>query len=231
MPDNDVTLTATWTKNTYTFSVSEYFNTAGADTSFNKGTTGGSVIIKDSEGNLKETFSYGDIVYLHVTEQPGYDILGWYSKVSDTVVTNTVTGGSGVYTYVIPASNSSLAVKFAIQKYTLTLNVETLNGAENAVGGRTEGAGNYYFGTTIEITATANTGFSFVGWYKDGSFVSKDASITTDSMIEAGLTYTAKFDKTVNEYTLKGIDKLKKLGFIFVFNTARNFEMTEECID
>ncbi len=40
-----------------------------------------------------------------------------------------------------------------------------------------------------------------------------------------------KGDKTVNEYTLNGIEKLKKLGFIFVFNTARNFEMTEECID
>ena len=38
-------------------------------------------------------------------------------------------------------------------------------------------------------------------------------------------------DKKVSEYTLNGIAKLRSLGFLFVINTARNFESSASLID
>lgn len=38
-------------------------------------------------------------------------------------------------------------------------------------------------------------------------------------------------DKKVSEYTKNGINKLRKLGFLFVINTARNFEATKDLMD
>ncbi len=38
-------------------------------------------------------------------------------------------------------------------------------------------------------------------------------------------------DKKVSEYTINGINRLKELGFLFVINTARNYESSVELMD
>ena len=41
-------------------------------------------------------------------------------------------------------------------------------------GGMVDGAGTYYFGTSSELTATANEGYTFINWTEDGEEVSTD---------------------------------------------------------
>jgi uncharacterized protein (TIGR02145 family)/uncharacterized repeat protein (TIGR02543 family) len=47
-----------------------------------------------------------------------------------------------------------------------------------AAGGTASGGGTYSVGTTCTLTATANSGYTFINWAFDGSVVSTDASIT-----------------------------------------------------
>lgn len=64
-------------------------------------------------------------------------------------------------------------------------------------------------GNDYTLTATAATGYRFVGWYKDGEQVSTEASYTVNA--KAAADYTAKFVKTYKVSVLlgEGIDLIK----------------------
>ena len=71
--------------------------------------------------------------------------------------------------------------------------VISLNVGKNGAGTVT-GGGNLTIGDSATVVATANTGYVFEGWYKNGTKVSSDASYTFT--VEADTTLTANFTST-----------------------------------
>ena len=108
-----------------------------------------------------------------------YQFTGWYEndvKVSDDAkYTFTVTG------------NRSLVAKF--EKITYT--VET--SASPAEGGTTSGDGSYAFESEATVTAVANAGYEFAGWFENDAKVSDDAKYTFT--VTGNRNLVAKFEK------------------------------------
>ena len=74
--------------------------------------------------------------------------------------------------------------------------------AEPAEGGLVDGAGTYEYGQTATLTASANTGFTFINWTLNGVEVSTDATYTFT--VEADGDYVANF--SINSYTITYMD-------------------------
>ena len=70
--------------------------------------------------------------------------------------------------------------------------------ADPTAGGTVTGGGTYTDGKTATLTATANSGYMFSGWYKDGIKVSSNKSYTFT--VTESVTLTAKFEK--DSYTV-----------------------------
>ena len=169
---------------TYTFSgwTPELVSVTGAATytaTYNKTYVEYTVTFKNEDGSVISTgtYHYGD----HVTvpaepEKDGnaeytYVFAGWTPTVSDVIRDATYTA-------------TFTAVK---NKYTLTLavNDETMG---QILGAET---GEYEYGTELTITATANTGYKFVGWADDETLPAERTVTITDNV-----TLTANFEKS-----------------------------------
>ena len=70
--------------------------------------------------------------------------------------------------------------------------------ANPSVGGTVTGAGQYYESTNCTLTATANEGYTFTKWTKNGAEVSTDATITFT--VSSNANYVAVF--TLNNYAI-----------------------------
>lgn len=95
---------------------------------------------------------------------------------SEYIFTNWTENGTQVstnasYSFTV-TSNRNLVANF-----TYSPNVFTVTAVANPTnGGNVSGAGNYEAGQTCTLTASANTGFTFVNWTENGSQVSTNAS-------------------------------------------------------
>ena len=81
---------------------------------------------------------------------------------------------------------------FSLNSYAITAT------ANPTTGGTVTGAGTYDHGTTATLTATANTGYTFVNWTKDGAVVSTNA--TYSFTVLEGAAYVANF--SLNSYAI-----------------------------
>ena len=88
------------------------------------------------------------------------------------------------FTY-MPASNDPVAIAV---------------NANPAEGGTVTGAGIYDLGTTATLTATANEGYTFTNWTKNGVAVSTNANYSFTVNAASAGTYVANF--TINSYTV-----------------------------
>ena len=77
--------------------------------------------------------------------------------------------------------------------YTVTATVET--------GGTVSGGGEVAEGESITLTATANDGYTFAGWYDGDTKVCDTAEFVIEN-VTADKTYTAKFTKNAVSYTI-----------------------------
>ncbi len=77
--------------------------------------------------------------------------------------------------------------------YTVTATVET--------GGTVSGGGEVAEGESITLTATANDGYTFDGWYDGNTKVCDTAEFVIEN-VTADKTYTAKFTKNAVSYTI-----------------------------
>ena len=68
--------------------------------------------------------------------------------------------------------------------------------------GTVEGAGEYTFGASVTLTATANKGYKFIGWYENGSLVCETAEYTFTAKADREL--TAKFEKITYSVAVDG---------------------------
>ena len=72
----------------------------------------------------------------------------------------------------IRVTSSTVSVTTATDTYTITTS------ASPAAGGTTSGGGSYARDTTVTVTATPNSGYSFVSWMENGTVVSTSAGYT-----------------------------------------------------
>ena len=137
------------------------------------------------------------------TAGTGYKFVGWYdstgNKVADTMLIND--GATISYT---TTDNATYYARFETA-YTVNFAAQTKQAdgsfKTNTVGGKVSVASvTDVDGITASSTATANSGYKFLGWYdKDGNQLSTDAtySATTTSATN-GVTYYARFEIVYN---------------------------------
>jgi|GEM_PF-2095505 len=169
---------------TYTFSgwTPELVSVTGAATytaTYNKTYVEYTVTFKNEDGSVISTGTYHYGEHVTVPAEPEKDgnaeytyvFAGWTPTVSDVIRDATYTA-------------TFTAVK---NKYTLTLavNDETMG---QILGAET---GEYEYGTELTITATANTGYKFVGWADDETLPAERTVTITDNV-----TLTANFEKS-----------------------------------
>ena len=154
-------------------------------------------------GRYKYVDAPGMPISSTATAGTGYKFVGWYDsdgkKVADNMLTNngatisyTTTGNATYYA----RFETAYTVNFAAQTKQADGSFKT-----NTVGGKVSVASvTDVDGITASSTATANSGYKFLGWYdKDGNQLSTDAtySATTTSATN-GVTYYARFEIVYN---------------------------------
>ncbi|MDR1209924.1 MAG: S-layer homology domain-containing protein [Clostridiales bacterium] len=100
------------------------------------------------------------------------------------IVTATIADGAGTglnYT-------QDFTIIIAPVQYTVTVSAGT--------GGSVSGGGTLVSGTTAAVRASANTGYTFAGWYENGSLVSSSATysfaVNADRSLQARFTQTSE---------------------------------------
>ena len=125
------------------------------------------------------TYDIGAEATLTATPDTGYKFVGWYD--GETKVSENAT-----FTFTV-AADCAYTAKFEKIEYTVDVTVDPTE------GGTATGAGTVEHGTEVTLTATANTGYKFAGWFNGETKVSENATFTFTA--EADCAYTAKFEK------------------------------------
>lgn len=130
------------------------------------------------------TYVYGSEVTVVATPAAGYTFQGWYEN--DELVSDELSYSLEVF------DNHDFTAKFGLNQYAVNTS------AVPAEGGSTTGDGVYDYGTVVTVTATANTGYTFAGWYNGNEKVSDEAEFPV--VVTQNLHLTAKFE--CNQYSV-----------------------------
>ena len=126
------------------------------------------------------TFNYGTSVLLTATPAAGYSFTGWTGDATGTSNSLTITMNS----------NKNITANFALTPAdTYTLNVTSSLGGTAVKNPNQAGYAN---GTSVQVTATPNTGYSFSGWSGDATGTTNPLPVTmnSDKNIVANFTLT-----------------------------------------
>jgi len=148
-------------------------------------------ISSNGEGNASQsgsgTYDYGSSPTISATPASGYSFSHWVGNgVSDINASSTtvdMTEDRNITSYFIP---------IPLEKYLLIIS------SEPPAGGITSGANQYNENTEANISATAQNGYSFIGW-SGGTFASANEA-NTNIIVDQDLNITAHF--SINSYTL-----------------------------
>ena len=154
------------------FSLNSYQITASANPA-----AGGTVTGAD-------TYNYGTSATLTATENTGYTFVNWTCNEVEVSTEPT-------YTFTVTESASYVA-NFSLNSYQVTVS------ANPAAGGTVDGEGTYDYGATATLTATANTGYTFVNWSENGNVVSTAPVYTF--VVDEDASYVANFE--INSYQI-----------------------------
>lgn len=122
------------------------------------------------------TYEEGSVVTLTAVPNPGYTFDRWNDGSTQNPRTVTVN------------SSMSFTAYFTHNYYTITVNANPSN------AGTVSGGGAYYYGDYATLTATAYSGYEFVGW-SDGSIENPHQVLVTGNA-----TYTATFSSSGSTY-------------------------------
>ena len=109
-------------------------------------------------------YEEGQICTVTATVNAGYTFTNWTEN--GNVVSNNAN-----YSFTV-TGNRNLIANFTINTYTVSVT------ANPSVGGTVTGGGSYTYGQTCTITASVSSGYTFINWTENGSYVSSDASYT-----------------------------------------------------
>ena len=110
------------------------------------------------------SYNYGQICTLTATANTGYVFEKWTKN-------GTQISTEATYSFTVTESASYVA-HFQLQNYTINVSANPAN------GGNVTGGGSYSFGQSCTVTATANTGYTFIRWTENGNQVSTNANYT-----------------------------------------------------
>ena len=140
------------------------------------------------QGASSAVYTEGQSCTVVATANSGYNFTNW--KENGTVVSTNAS-----YTFTV-TGNRTLVANFSAtpppQQYTISVSANPSN------GGTVSGGGTFTQGATCTLTATANTGYTFVNWTKNGNVVSTNA--TYSFTVNASGAYVANF--TLNSYNI-----------------------------
>ena len=130
----------------------------------------------------------GSTVNITATPNAGYTFVNW------TEGTN-ILSTNAAYSFTIEG-NRTLVANFTVTivNYTVTLS------SFPVAGGTTTGGGSYVSGSSVTITATPATGYTFMYWTEGTNVVSTDASYIFT--ITSNRTFVASFTETIINYTV-----------------------------
>jgi hypothetical protein len=134
------------------------------------------------------TYPYGSSATLSATPAAHYHFVQWNDGNTDNPRTVTVT------------QDASYTAHFGIDTFLLTAS------ANDASYGTVSGGGSYPYNTTVTLTATANTGHTFMQW--SDSVTQNPRSVT----LTENLSLTAIF--TVNDYTVSVVSSNTAMGSV-----------------
>ena len=129
-------------------------------------------------------YEEGAGVILTATPNEGYHFVNWTENGSTACTTPTCVSTA--------ERDRDLVAHFELNSYEITTSVNPAN------AGTTTGDGTFVHGNNATLTATANTGYAFANWTKDGNEVSTNATYTF-AVTEAA-EYVANF--TLNSYNV-----------------------------
>jgi hypothetical protein len=129
-------------------------------------------------------YQSGSTCTLTATPNTGYNFVRWTKN-------GTQVSSSASYSFTVTENASYVAV-FSLKNYTISAS------ANPTAGGSVSGGGTYNHGSTCTLTATANIGYTFTNWTKNGLVVSTSASYSFT--VTSSGTYVANFSQ--NTYTI-----------------------------
>ena len=132
----------------------------------------------DEAGTVTGTGTYeaGSVIMLTAEANPGYTFSHWNDGSTANPRSVTVTG------------NLSFTAYFNRNQYVITVNANPSN------AGTVSGGGAYYYGDHATLTATAYSGYDFVGWSDGSSENPHQVTVTGNA------TYTATFSQAGTTY-------------------------------
>ena len=110
------------------------------------------------------SYTYGQSCTVNATPAAGYTFTNWTEN-GNVVSTNAS------YNFNVTA-NRTLVAHFTQNTYTVTVSANPAN------GGTVTGGGTFTYGQSCTVTATVASGYTFINWTENGSFVSSSATYT-----------------------------------------------------
>jgi len=107
-------------------------------------------------------YPLGESCTVTATPNPGFAFLGWFNNTIGTVLYSR----QPEYTFTV-THDRNLVARFALRNFIVTTSCSPIAGG--SVSGN---QGNYPAGSTVTLTATANTGYVFSCWTENGQVVS-----------------------------------------------------------
>jgi uncharacterized glyoxalase superfamily protein PhnB len=130
------------------------------------------------------SYNFNQTATLTATPNTGYSFVNWTEN-------GTPVSTNANYSFSV-TTNRTLVANFRINSFTISTS------SNPTQGGNTSGGGLYNFNQTATLTATPNTGYSFVNWTENGSPVSTTPSYTFN--VTSNRTLVANF--RINSFTI-----------------------------
>ena len=144
-------------------------------------------------------FNYGETCVVTATPNTDYHFVNWTEN-------GTAVSSEATYSFTVTGDRDLVANFSETLPTYYTINV-TANPSD---GGTVTGADSYVEGSNATLTATANEGYTFTNWTKNGSVVSTNANYSF-TVTEAA-TYVANF--TLNTYTITALVNPENAGTV-----------------
>ena len=150
-----------------------------------------------TKGTVSESsgeYDYLENITISTNANNGYTFSGWYNG-------STLVSKDNPYSFSMPYNDIIYTAKFSTNSYDLSL----VN--NNPDLGSISGNGSFLYGSNVTITATPNTGVSFLGWYDDGDNLVSSNPTYTFTMPYEDIQYIAKFAWTPYSISLSVNDE------------------------
>ena len=203
--------TAVSTNANYTFTVSEAANYVA---NFQLNTYSVTATANPTAGGTitgAGTYTHGNSCTLTATANTGYTFINW-------TLNGVQVSTNAAYTFTVTEAAQYVA-NFQLNSYAITVS------ANPTVGGTVTGAGTYNYGTACTLTATANTGYTFINWTLNGTAVSTNPNYTFT--VSGAANYVANFQ--INSYAITVLARPDSYGTVTgagTYNHGTNCSLT-----